>query len=66
MSDACISGHHPDTHIRVAPRSGEEELAGMRLNGASSIRERGKPDSIVYNVDTALTYAVGGPESSNA
>ena len=65
MSDACISGHHPNTHIKVAPRSGEQ-LAGMRLNGASSIRERGKPDPVVYNVDTALTYAVGGPESSKA
>ena len=65
MSDAWISGHHPNTHIKVAPRSGEE-LAGTRLNGASSIRERGKLDPVVYNVDTAMAYTVGGPWSSQA
>ena len=65
MSDACISGHHPNTHIKVAPRSGEE-LAGMRLNGASSIRERSGPDPVVCNVDTAMAYEGGGPESSKA
>ena len=57
MSDACISGHHPNTHIRVAPRSGEEELAGMRSNEISSIRERSGPDHVTYNVGTATAYA---------
>ena len=47
MNSACISGHHANTHIKVAPRSGEEAQARMRLNGVSSIRERGEPDPIV-------------------
>ena len=60
MNSACISGHHANTHITVAPRS-REELTGLRLNGSSSIRGR---DPVEYNVGPATAYAVSGLESS--